>query len=57
MNKDTKDPLQIHAALQSINVNEATLYFDNNEYYYINLGNNEFQFGKEGDMPTNYIVE
>lgn len=51
------NPLQIHAALQSVGIKEATFHFDDGDYYYIALDNKEFQLSREGDVPTNYIME
>lgn len=58
MNKDII--FKIDEFFKSINVDEANLTIkdnteqDNQGFYYCNLDDNEFQFGEEGSIATNY---
>lgn len=50
--------LKLHIAMSMINVQSAVLTLtEGDSYIYTWLGNNEFQFGRVGDSPTNYIAD
>ena len=49
-------PKELHIALREENIQEASLYLDAGEFYYLAETYNEFSYGLEGTVPENFDI-
>lgn len=50
------DPLDIHSMSAQLECPDLTVVWEDVTYVYHRISDTEFQFYREGDVPTNYVV-